>query len=43
MLEVFKILKGMEGLDKDHFYKDAVEGKESGIVTIERAFDALIS
>ena len=33
LLEVFKILKRMEGLDRDHFFKDAVEGKESGIVT----------
>ena len=33
LLEVFKILKGMEGLDRDHFFKDAVEGRESGMVT----------
>ena len=33
LLEVFKIMKGMEGLDRDHFFKDAVEGRESGIVT----------
>ena len=24
LLKVFKILKGMEGLDRDHFFKDAV-------------------
>ena len=33
LLELFKILKGMEGLDRDHFFRDAVEGKESRIVT----------
>ena len=33
LLKVFKILKGMEGLDRDHFFKDAVGGRESGIVT----------
>ena len=33
LLEVLKILKGMEGLDKDHFFKDAVSGRESGMVT----------
>ena len=33
LLEVFKILKGMEGLDRDHFFRDVVEGVESGMTT----------
>ncbi len=33
MLEVFKILKGMEGLDRDHFFIDAVDGRENGMMT----------
>jgi hypothetical protein len=33
LLEVFKILKGMEGLDRDHFFRDALDGRESGMMT----------
>jgi hypothetical protein len=33
MLEVFKILKGMEGLDKNNFFIEDVEAKDSGRMT----------
>jgi hypothetical protein len=33
LLEVFKILKGIEGLDRDHFFRGALDGRESGIMT----------
>ena len=33
LLEVFKILKGMEGLRREQFFKEASDGSENGITT----------
>ena len=33
LLEVFKILKGMEGLDRDHFFGENVDEVDKGMIT----------